>query len=527
MSPHPTVPTRSAAPQLRRWTPPEVLVLRGAAGDPTTVGSGTAEVLAVALTPATGPATSAGSPGVQVPPASRAVAERYGIDLAAVAVAEKLGGRPGSSRVPVPAPDGAPRRLLALGLGDSGPTDLRRAGAALARAVGDADAATPALDGVGATGVTAFVEGYVLAGYQPPVSGARAADEPARRRLHLLGEVDADAVERALTRAGATVLARDLAATPANLKDPAWMVGQARELAAAAGLDVVVRGEADLRAEGFGGLLAVGGGSPSPPALVQVGWTPPAQDPAATVPHVVLVGKGITYDTGGLALKPRESMVGMKTDMTGAAVVLAVVLAAARSRLPVRVTALLALAENAFGGASYRPGDVVRHHGGRTTEINNTDAEGRLVLGDALAFADATLQPDVLVDVATLTGAVGVALGKRHAALFATDEALGEGLRAAGEASGERLWPLPLVAEYAELLDSELADATQVARTPGAGAGTVLAALFLQPFVGGRRWAHLDIAGTGRSDVAEHEVNRGATGFGARVLLSWLEGLSA
>jgi leucyl aminopeptidase len=248
---------------------------------------------------------------------------------------------------------------------------------------------------------------------------------------------------------------------------------------------------------------------------------------ASGAPHVVLVGKGITFDTGGLSLKPRESMVSMKTDMSGAAVVLAVVTAAARAQLPVRVTALLPLAENALGGGSYRPGDVVRHYGGRTTEVANTDAEGRLVLADALAYADAHLDPDVLIDVATLTGAATMGLGKRHGALYAGDDELAEQLLAASAASGERLWRMPLVEDYLPLIDSDLADSRQVTAAPGAGAGSILAALFLRPFAGARRWAHLDVAGPARADAAEHEVNRGATGFGVRVLLRWLEALSA
>ncbi|NAZ77769.1 leucyl aminopeptidase family protein, partial [Kineococcus sp. T13] len=432
------------------------------------------------------------------------------------------GAEPGSAtRLPVAAPAGSPRRLLVVGVGDSSPQALRRAGAALARAAGrTADVVTTLADGVGPAGVRAVVEGFLLAAHVPPVSGRKAFGDAPARRLLLLGDVPVADVRHAETTAGATLLARDLAATPSNLKDPAWMTAQAREVAAAARLGVDVRDADRLRREGFGGLLAVGAGSASPPALVQVQHAPRGR---TGVPHVVLVGKGITYDTGGLGLKPRESMVAMKTDMAGAGVVLAVVAAAARLRLPVKVTGLLALAENSLGASSYRPGDVVTHHGGRTTEVNNTDAEGRLVLGDALAYADAVLRPDVLVDVATLTGAATLGLGKRHAPLYATDDALAAELLAASAATGERLWRMPLVDDYAALLDSEVADARQVAGAPGAGAGSILAALFLRPFTGGRRWAHLDIAGTGRADGPEHEVGRGATGFGARVLLEWLE----
>ncbi|WP_432564601.1 leucyl aminopeptidase family protein [Kineococcus sp. SYSU DK003] len=507
----------AAAPDLRRWTPPVVEVRRTALASADLAGM---EVLAVPVAPGAGPDAP-----LQPRPGAADAAVRYGIDLAAVCAAEQVSGAAATiTRLPVPAPEGSPRRLLVVGVGDSSPTALRRSGAALARAAGTGDVVTTLADGVGAAGTRAFVEGFLLASHVPPVSGRKAAAPTTARRLVLLGEVAVADVRHAEVTAGATVLARDLAATPSNVKNPAWMTEQVREVAAGLRLKVEVRDETRLRREGFGGLLAVGAGSASAPALVQVGWTPRATPEA---PHVVLVGKGITYDTGGLGIKPRESMVAMKTDMAGSAVVLAVVAAAAKLKLPVRVTGLLALAENAFGASSYRPGDVVTHYGGRTTEVNNTDAEGRMVLGDALAYADAVLQPDVLVDVATLTGAATLGLGKRHAPLYSADAALVDELLAASAATGERLWHMPLVEDYAGAIDSDVADARQVTTTPGFGAGSILAALFLRPFAGTRRWAHLDIAGTGRADGPEHEVTKGATGFGARVLLEWLESMSS
>nr|WP_276610645.1 M17 family metallopeptidase [Kineococcus siccus] len=472
--------------------------------------------------------TATAPPVLQPRPGAADAAVRYGVDLAAECTAEGVSGEAGTAtRLPVAVPAGAPRKLVVVSVGASTPTDLRRAGAALARAAGaTADVVTTLADGVGPLGVQAVVEGFLLAAHTAPRSGRRAAGPAREGRLLLVGDVAAADVAAATAAAGATLLARDLAATPSNLKDPAWLVGQARELAREHRLGLEVRDEDRLRAEGFGGILAVGGGSASPPALVQLQHVPRGRG-AAGAPHVVLVGKGITFDSGGLSLKPRESMVAMKTDMAGAAVVLATVVAAAQLRLPVRVTALLPLAENALGAASYRPGDVVRHHGGRTTEIANTDAEGRIVLGDALAYADAQLDPDVVVDVATLTGAATQGLGKRHGALFTGDDDLAAALLAASAASGERLWRMPLVEDYVDLIASDLADSRQVTGVPGAGAGSILAALFLRPFAGGRRWAHLDIAGPARSDGAEHEVGRGATGFGARLLLAWLQSLAA
>jgi leucyl aminopeptidase len=216
-------------------------------------------------------------------------------------------------------------------------------------------------------------------------------------------------------------------------------------------------------------------------------------------------------------------MLAMKTDMTGSAIVLAVLAACRDLEVPVRVTGLLALAENMVSGAAYRPGDVVTHFGGRTTEIGNTDAEGRIVLADALAYADAELDPDVIVDIATLTGAARVALARSMAPVYATDEALSARLRAAGETAGETLWPFPLVQAYRRALESDVADINHIG--PSVGGGSITAALFLREFVGERRWAHLDIAGPGRSDVDSGVHGKGGTGFGARLLLRWLEGL--
>jgi leucyl aminopeptidase len=234
---------------------------------------------------------------------------------------------------------------------------------------------------------------------------------------------------------------------------------------------------------------------------------------------VVLVGKGITFDSGGLSIKPGEAMLNMKRDMTGGAVVIATMAALAELDVPVRVTGLVASAENAIGGAAFRPGDVITHYGGRTTEVTNTDAEGRLVMADALAYAVDRLKPDALVDVATLTGAMKVALGLRTGGFFADHEGLAAGIADASAASGERLWRMPLHDEYAELIESEVADADNA----GGGPGAITAALFLQPFTGDVPWAHLDLASVGDAGSDWAEWTPGPTGFGARVLLHWLE----
>lgn len=450
-----------------------------------------------------------------------------GLNTAVLAEQQRFTGRAGETLgVPLPSArdDGAgPRRLLLLGVGDGGETALRRAGAALARATRGTDrVVTSAGTGLPPAALRAFAEGLLLAAYTPPRTGVEDGPRPAAEVVELLGVDDGPVLPRAVAAARATWRTRDLASTPSSTKDPAWVAEQARALAAdLPGVEVEVLDADGLARGGFGGLLAVGGGSASPPCLVTVRYRPPAGTPQRR--HVVLVGKGITFDTGGLSLKPREAMVPMKTDMAGAAVVLATVLAAAEMRLPQPVTALLPLAENALGGGSYRPGDVVRVHGGTTVEIANTDAEGRMVLADALSYADEHLRPDLLVDVATLTGAASLGLGRRHAALYTDDAPLLEQLRSASAATGERVWRMPLVEDYTDALESEVADLRHVAAAGGPSGGSITAALFLREFVGRRRWAHLDIAGPGRSDKDEHEVTRGATGFGTRLLLRWLE----
>ncbi|MFP5347406.1 MAG: leucyl aminopeptidase family protein [Actinomycetes bacterium] len=427
---------------------------------------------------------------------------------------------------------GRPSRLLLVGLGDESAVAFRRVGAALGRASrGVTSLATPVVADVGPSCVRAFAEGLLLASYSPPRHGVTEGPKPPVQQVELLGCEDDDALRNARTAALATWRVRDLASTPSSTKGPAWVADQAMRLATGVpGVSIEVLDVEALRDQGFGGLLGVGAGSATPPCLVRVQWRPTSRVRGAasshsTGSHVVLVGTGITFDTGGLSIKPREAMVPMKTDMAGAGVVLATVLAAADRQLPHPVTALLPLAENAFGASSYRPGDVLTVYGGTTVEIVNTDAEGRLVLADALAYADARLDPDVLVDVATLTGAASLGLGRRHAALYTADGDLAAGLEAAAERTGERVWRMPLVEDYRPALDSDVADLCHVTDR-AVSAGSITAALFLREFVGDRRWAHLDIAGPARADSDEHEVTKGATGYGARLLLDWLTQLS-
>ncbi|GAB3469559.1 leucyl aminopeptidase family protein [Actinophytocola sediminis] len=420
-----------------------------------------------------------------------------------------------------------------VGTGDGTPGHWRTAGAALTRAVNarierDADAGRPtdralALElppDLGLPEVGELVLGLRLGGYAYQVTGTPAV--PRLRTIRLVTGADrpelTDAVRRAAVLASATALARDLANTPSNVKDPAWLARTAERVAGRApGVRVTVRDDRWLAAQGFGGVLAVGGGSSRPPRFVEL-----ALRGRRGAPHVVLVGKGITFDTGGISVKPADGMHLMRTDMSGGAAVIAAVTALAELAPDVRVTGLVPCAENHLSGSAYRPGDVVRHYGGRTTEVTNTDAEGRMIMADALAYAVATLSPDLVVDVATLTGAMKIALGLRTGGVFASQDAVWDRVNAAGSAAGERWWRMPLASdldsvdgEFADTVRSDVADVAQCPTGPGA----IGAAMFLREFTGGLPWAHLDIAGPARAERTYDEVTAGATGFAARTLV--------
>jgi leucyl aminopeptidase len=455
-------------------------------------------------------------------PGADEAADAFGIDLLAVLEARRARGT-GGEVVAVPVGglrDNASLRLVLLvGLGDESVTDFRRAGAALARETFDHDTVATTIAAVGdSERLTAFVVGTMLGSFVFHWRSQGPERRPVRRVVLAAVADDASAdLERGLELGGAGWRARMLATVPSNLKSPQWLAEQAEELAAEHGLSCEVWDEKKLARQGFGGVLAVGRASATPPRLIRLDYKPAGSRKA---PRVVLVGKGITFDTGGLNIKPGEGMSTMKRDMTGGAVVMAVMAALGRLGCPLRVTGLVPAAENAIGGAALRPGDVVTHYGGRTTEVLNTDAEGRLVLADAMAYAVDTLDPAVLVDVATLTGAIKVALGQRVGAFFANDETLAARLYDAGESSGEPLWRMPLEGDYEDTLSSTVADAKN---NPG-GPGAITAALFLQHFAGDTPWAHLDLASVGDSPSDSYEWTTGPSGFGARALLTWLTG---
>ena len=360
----------------------------------------------------------------------------------------------------------------------------------------------------------------------PAAPGARGKSGAPSGAVRLLATEPADAAvisaaaDRAAAVAGAVAFARDLVNTPSARKSPQWLADQATELAQRCGLGVRVRGGDELTQAGFGGIVAVGSGSSHPPRLIELSYEPDGWDT-----HVVLVGKGITFDSGGLSLKPLDGMKTMKTDMAGAAAVIAAMSALGALGARVKVTGLVAAAENMPSGSAMRPGDVITQFGGRTVEVLNTDAEGRLVLADALAYADLAIDPDMIVDLATLTGAARIALGTTLGAMFTDDDDLAAALASAGEAGGERLWRLPLFDEYRDLLDSGVADLANIPARRYGPPGAIAAALFLREFSGRRRWAHLDIAGPARSTTDDGETTKGGTGFGTRLLLRWLAGL--
>jgi leucyl aminopeptidase len=447
-------------------------------------------------------------------------AATYGLAAECAALREQVAhtGR-GGVVATLPRPLGRPRLVLLAGIGDGDPAGWRSAGAGIARAAARETSVAVALPvGLAPTAVGALTEGLLLASYRFRLGRDDRATAPRLRQVMVVvddPERYADQVATARVVAEMTCLARDLTNMPSMRKNPAWFVRRIQRAAAGRGLAVRVRDLAQLRADGFGGILAVGGGSASPPRLLELSWRP-----RGATTHVVLVGKGITFDTGGVSIKTSHAMTMMRKDMGGAAAVTAATLAAASLSLPVRVTALAPLAENMISGSAMRPGDVVRHWGGRTSEVHSTDAEGRLVLADVLAYAAARLRPDVLVDLATLTGANAVALGKRTGALYSDDGALAAALERAATDAGEQVWRMPLPDDYLDALRSDVADVVNSAEGPG----SVLAALYLREFVGPARdrWAHIDMSAPSWIEKDHAELSRGATGWGVRTLLRWL-----
>ena len=423
--------------------------------------------------------------------------------------------------IPVSATDSPTDRIFLVAVGDQSGSALRAAGASVGRKVRGKNLTVYSACAV--KEVKAHAISMSLGAWVWNLKTDKKKEVPQL----LIGSKDKKEVEDAAAIAQAMCRARDLVHTPANIKTPAWMGKQAESFAKGTSLKVKVYAGAELKE--FGGLKAVGGSSPKPgPRMIEVSYQPKSSKKSMkALPHIVLVGKGITFDTGGISLKrPYDTMMAMKSDMAGSAAILATLTALEQLQPNVRVTALMMMAENAISGTAQRPSDVIKHYGGTTVEVINTDAEGRLVLADGLAFADINLDPDYLVDIATLTGAATLGLGRQYAAMYTRDNALAAQLSKAGEASGDRVWHMPLVDDYKDSLGSDIADFNHNASKGKYSAGSVTAALFLENFVGTRRWVHLDIAGTARSEVDAGENSKGGTGFGVRLLTEWITSLS-
>ncbi|HEY9498032.1 MAG TPA: leucyl aminopeptidase [Terrimesophilobacter sp.] len=418
--------------------------------------------------------------------------------------------------------------LVGLGAGPVTANALRRAAGSAARQLTGVESIAIALPTSTQEDVLAVLEGAAIGSYA--FTQYRSDVKPAKLpagRITVVSPVvtDTDVVARAAIIAGAVHAVRDLVNTPPSDLYPETFAAAAQELAAGAPVEVTVLGHKELTEGGFGGILGVGQGSTRGPRLVKVEYSP-----AGATKHLALVGKGITFDSGGLSLKPPTSMVGMKYDMTGAATVLAVTLAAARLGLGIRMTAWLCIAENLPSGSAMRPNDVLTIRGGKTVEVLNTDAEGRLVLADGLVAASEEY-PDAIIDVATLTGAARVALGDRYVGTMGDDTLVGQLLETA-ELAGESLWHMPLPAELRPLLNSEVADITNV-KIGSPAAGMLVAGVFLQEFVGNTKegsripWAHLDIAGPANNDGGGFGyTGKGPTAVTVRTLIALAERIS-
>lgn len=413
--------------------------------------------------------------------------------------------------------DGA-KAVVFVGLGEEVGFESIRSGIGNAMRAVKSERAVTNLNQLPVDGATrAVVEGAALGAYQFRPYKTEGDPLPVER-LELI-DGDQEALAETLVTTEATNRARDWVNTPALDKSPEELARQIEEAAAAAGLAVEVWDEARIVEEKLGALLGVAAGSDRPPRLVIIEHTP--DEPAA---HLGLVGKGITFDSGGLSLKTAQYMEEMKDDMSGAAAVSAATIAIARLGLPVRVTTVVPLTDNAVGGKATRPGDVLRPVAGPTIEVLNTDAEGRLILADGLGIVR-RYEPDLIVDVATLTGAAHVALGDKVAAVFASDDDVASSVLLAASRAGEHFWELPLVQDYKKSIESDIADIKNI--SGGRYGGAITAALFLSHYVDDARWAHLDIAGPARTRETAGEQVKGASGIGVRTLIELARSMTA
>jgi leucyl aminopeptidase len=463
------------------------------------------------------------------------VAGAEGLDPATIAQLGNLtsfgvtGARDELTRIPaIPGSRAASIALVGLGTVEPGVNDLRYAAGVVGRRLTGVSSVAIALPVPSIAHATAVLEGAILGAYDY-LDYRSTASLPKTRPLESIilltsQSVPDETIAAAAELGRAVHLVRDLVNMPPLDLYPSSFADRAVALGADADVTVTVWDETDLAADGFGGILGVGQGSSRPPRLVKVTYSP------TNAPrHIALVGKGITFDTGGLSLKPAGSMIGMKYDMTGAATALAVVLAAARLKLPVALTAWLCLAENMPSSTAIRPNDVLTIRGGRTVEVLNTDAEGRLVLADGLVAASEE-HPDAIIDIATLTGAAIVALGHRYVGTMGDGELVSE-ILAAGTLQGEPFWHMPLPREMRPMLNSDVADLANIKQGNTAG-GMLIAGVFLKEFVGQKAdgsgpipWAHLDIAGAAHNTEGGYGYTpKGPTGVTVRTLLALAAG---
>jgi leucyl aminopeptidase len=440
----------------------------------------------------------------------------------------------GKELVQLPAGDAvAATRVILIGLGDARKGDgeaLRRAAASGVRALRSAKLTSAALvmpeggrvptDQAG----RALCEGALLGHYRFDryKTDDKAPPEVDTLQLLVRDARHAGAVRRGVSDgtiiAESTCLARDLSNEPGGVATPEYLAKQARTIAGQVGLKVTVFNERELARRKMHAILAVGRGAENPPRLITLEHGKPAAG-ARRRPTIALVGKGITFDSGGISIKPAPSMDEMKHDMSGGAAVLAAMRAIALLKLPLHVVGIVACAQNMPDGKAYLPGDIVTASNGKTIEVLNTDAEGRVVLSDALVWAG-EFEPDAIVDLATLTGACIIALGHACAAVLGNDDKLIDRLRKAGERTRERVWPLPLWDEYQKAIKGKVGD---IANTGGREAGTITAAAFLSHFVGETPWAHVDIAGTAWGGETDELTPKGASGYGVQLLVDLLQ----
>ena len=425
-------------------------------------------------------------------------------------------------------------RLALVGLGEEKPAksaDVRNAAAmtlewAARHRAGSVAVSLDALERVaGAESAAAWTEGCVLGGFRFQKHRSQLPDDTKQPVSKLIfaskkapTKQSRDGTDAARMLAECVNIAREIGHQPPNVINPVTLAREAKSLAAKHRLRCRVIDEKQMRAKKMGAILAVGGGSASSPRIIILEHKPAK----SRGKPIVLAGKAVTHDTGGYSIKPTSSMVEMKYDKCGGVTVLATLIAAARLKLPVHVVGVIGAAENMISGSAYRPSDIIRASNGKTIEVMDTDAEGRLVLADCLHYAEKTYAPAAMIDLATLTGACTVALGDACAGLLSTNDKLADALIASGEKTNERLWRLPLWPVYREQIAGTDADLKNVGGRLG---GAITAAMFLKEFVTDKTpWAHLDIAGVANASKASATCPVGATGFGVRLLIDYLRG---